>query len=294
MSIFGLQPFGNVAPWGGPGTISLITILAIGTNELLAFFTAPVKCKDPLGFRDARNPQYWAIEPIDPVAVGIDGEVIVQPGKRRPKEPGPWIGKCELDSEDPTQVHVYTVPQLQDGIDYDVTLAGSVRGKACESFAGLATFRVFARNKPPPTRSRFAAVDTYRDVANPVFDRINGQTVPASGVWQYDEAGEFVLDDAVSSLRKRVLRRITTTLGSYAHLPRYGVPPLVGKLARGTDLQAMAVLVQEQILEEPDVRDASVLASVEATPQGGIVRLAIRVQHRALGEISFLVQVPAL
>ena len=73
---FGLLPFGDVAPWGGPGTISLITILAIGTNELVAFFTAPPKCRDPLGFRDARNPLYWSIAPVDPVAIGFSGEVV--------------------------------------------------------------------------------------------------------------------------------------------------------------------------------------------------------------------------
>jgi hypothetical protein len=51
--------------------------------------------------------------------------------------------------------------------------------------------------------------------------------------------------------------------------------------------------LQEQILDEPDVLDASVTASVEATAAGGIVRLVVRAQQRSIGEISFLVQVPA-
>ena len=290
---FGLLPFGTVAPWGGPGTISLITILAIGTNELVAFFTAPVKCRDPMGFRDARNPRYWQIESVDPINVGIDGEVIVEPGKRRPSPPERWIGECFIDPEDPSQVHLRTVPQLETGIEYDVTLAGSVRGRACESFSGLATFRVLARDRPPRPTSRIAAIDTYRDFANPFFEtNANGQIVPGRGVWQFDETGEIVLDTADGSLKKRVLRRITTTLGAFSHLPRYGLPPILAKLARGGELQAIALRMQEQIREEPDVRDASVTASIEATASGGIVRLAVRVQQRSLGEISFLVQVP--
>jgi hypothetical protein len=293
MTGFGLLPFGTVAPWGGPGTISLITILAIGTNELVAFFTSPPKCRDPLGWRDARNAMYWTIASVDPVNIGIDGEIIVEPGRRRPTPPDPWIGECFIDPYDPTAVHLRTVPQLQTGVEYDVTIAGSVRGRACESFSGLATFRLLARTRPPLPRSTIAAIDTYRDFANPPFEIIDGKLEPGPGFWKYDETGEIILDDAAASLKKRVLRRISTTIGGFAHLPRYGLTAVRGQVARPGELQAMAIALQEQIVAEPDVRDASVAASVESTAGGGIVRLDIRVQQRSIGEISFVVQVPA-
>jgi len=290
---FGLLPFGNVSPWGGAGTISLITILAIGTNELVAFFTAPVKCRDPGGYRDARNAELWTIAAYDPIEIGINGEVIPYEGRRRPSPPGPWIGSCFLDPDDPTQVHLLTVPQLETGIEYDVTLAGSVRGDACETFSGLATFRVAALTRPARPRSRFAAVDTYRDFANPPFETVNGVLQPASGFWAYDETGEIVLDDAAGSIKKRVLRRITTELGGMVHLPGYGMPAFRAQVARAGQLQAIAIKLQEQILIEPDVRAASVTASLEVASAGGIVRLDIRVQTRLISEVSFLVQVPA-
>ena len=292
---FGLLPFGDVSPWGGPGTVSLITIMAIGTNELVAFFTSAPKCRDPLGFRDTRNPLYWAITPVDPVSIGFNGEVVVEPGKPRPRAPAPWIGRCFVDPIDATQVHVVTVPQLQTGVQYDITV-GPIRGVDCEEFSGLATFRVLARNRPARSTSRIAAVDTYRDYANPIFeiDKRTSQIVPGPGFWQYDETGEIVLDDAAGSLKKRVLRRITTLLGGFAHLPTYGVPSMLGTMARGDDIQALALRLQEQIREEPDVRDASVTVRALSTPAGGIVRFEIVVQQRAIGEVSFLVQVPSL
>lgn len=292
---FGLLPFGNVAPWGGPGTISLITILAIGTNELVAFFTSAPKCRDPLGFRDTRNPLYWSIRPVDPVAIGINGEVVPEPGKPRPRPPDPWIGRCFRDPLDATQVHLVTVPQLQTGVQYDVGI-GPVRGRSCEEFSGLSTFRLLARSRPPPPTSRIAAIDTYRDYANPVFeiDRQTSQLVPGPGFWAYDETGEIVLDDAAGSLKKRVLRRITTLVGGFAHLPNYGVPAMLGTIARGEDIQALALRLQEQIVGEPDVRAAGVTVSSLSTARGGILRFEITVQQRTLGEISFQVQVPSL
>lgn len=293
-SPFGLLPFGDVAPWGGPGTISLITVLPIGTNEIIAFFTDPPKCRDPLGFRDSRNALNWEITPIDPIHIGIGGEVIVEPGRRRPSFT-PWIGELWVDDLDPTQVHIRTVPRLEPGIEYDVTLAGQIRGAACETFSGLATFRIRARNRPTPLQSRIAAQDTYRDFANPVFvvNPDNGQLVAGSGVWQFDEASQIVLDDAMTSLKKRVLRRIKTEAGAFVHLPNYGLRSMQAQLARPGEVQAAALRLQEQIKREPDVLDAGVSATVDATPGGGLVRFVIRVQARSIGEVSFLVQVPA-
>lgn len=295
MSAFGLLPFGTVAPWGGPGLLSIITVVAIGTNELIVFFTAPPRWRDPGGWQDTRNPEYWTITPFDPVNIGLEGEVIVEPGKRRPSPPFPWIGETFRDKDDSTQIHIRTVPSMQPGVEYDLTLAPSVLGKDCEVLAGKRTFRVTGRNRPKGEASRFAVLNTYRDWANPFFlvDPATGQQVVGPGIWQYDEAGEIVLDDAAGSLKKRVYRRIETEVGGFSHLPGYGLRALSKHLARPTEIQNMAVRLQEQIRQEPDVRDVSVSGSVEATTRGGIVRFVINVQAKSIGEVSFLVQVSA-
>jgi hypothetical protein len=289
VSAFGLLPFGTESPWGGPGLISLITILSAGTNELIAFFTTAPKCRDPLGYRDARNPEMWAITPVDPAVEAFDGSLIVPPGARRPTI-NPWIGQCFVDADDPTQVHIRTVPQLEPGISYDVTLAGSIRGAHCQEFGGVATFRVRAADRPQNEKSRFAAQDTYRDWANPYVSNA-GQL--GTGTWLLDETGERVLDDAESSLKKRVIRRIITELGGFMHLPNYGLTTLSKRIAKPSAIQGYVVRVQEQLRREPDVRDASVTGSLERGTTGSVVRFFVRVQTRSIGEVSFLVQVPA-
>jgi hypothetical protein len=290
VSAFGLLPFGTEAPWGGPGLISLITILSVGTNELIAFFDAPPKCRDPLGYRDARNAEMWTITSVDPAVVALDGSLVVPPGARRPSLV-PWIGSCFLDEDDPTQVHIKTVPSLEVGIDYDVTLAGSIRGASCEEFGGVATFRIRAADRSQPDKSRFAVVDTYRDWANPYVSN-SGEL--GTGTWLLDETGERVLDNAESSLKKRVIRRIITELGGFMHMPNYGLTSLSKRIARPTAIQGYVVRIQEQIRSEPDVREASVTGSLELGKTGGaVVRFFVRVQTRSIGEVSFLVQVPA-
>ena len=292
---FGLLPFGT-SPWGGAGQISLIAVKAIGSNELIAFFTSVPKFRDPLGYQDARNVQLWGIEPVDPITIGLGGEVFVEPGKRRPSEPYPWIAEAFVDRVDPTQIRLRTVGQLEPGVEYDVSVLGAIRGKDCENFGGLATYRVQARDRPAPARSRFAAQDTYRDLANPYFttDPQTGKPIVAPGFWTIDETGEYVLDDAGASLKKRVLRRIQTETGGFIHLRNYGVRAMKGDLARGPEVQAFAIRLQEQLLTEPDVSAASVTGTIAVAQAGsGIVTFTIVVQPKSSGEVSFRVQVSA-
>jgi hypothetical protein len=292
---FGLLPFG-ASPWGGPGQISLSAVRAIGSNELIAFFSSVPKYRDPLGYQDARNVQLWGIEPVDPITIGLGGEVFVEPGKRRPSEPYPWIAEAFVDGADPTQIHLRTATQLEPGAEYDVSVLGAIRGKDCESFGGLATHRVLARGRAEGARSRFAAIDTYRDIANPYFavEPQTGKTVVAPGFWAQDDAGEYVLGDATASLKKRVLRRIQTETGGFIHLRNYGVRATKGQLARGPEVQAFAIRLQEQLLTEPDVSAASVTGTIAVTQAGsGIVTFAIVVKPRSSGEVSFSVQVSA-
>lgn len=307
MSAFGLLPFGTEAPWGGPGLLSIITALCVGTNKVIVFFTDPPKARDPLGYQDARNTLLWSLTPIDPAQIGISGEVIVEPGLRRPSY-SPWIGDIVPDEDtvgpdgtlipgDATQLIIKTVPTLEPGIDYTLELTGTIRGADCEEFAGLASFEIRARDKPEPRQDPVAAaVDTYRDWANPFFtiDPVTGQPVEGPGVFQFDEAGDIVLDDNASSLKKRVLRVIQTEAGAFAHLPNFGQRRLANTVARQSEVQRIAVRLQEQIRQFPDVRDAIVEASIDLSPRtgGGVLRFRIFVQPRSEGLIRLAFQTP--
>jgi len=287
--------------------LSIIKVLAVGNNKLQVFFTAPPKAKDPGGWQDATNPLLWSLTPIDPVQIGINGEEIVDPGLRRPSFQV-WIGDIRVDADtadadgnfvegDPTQLEVWTVPQLEPGVSYTLELTGSIRGAACEEFGGLSSFDVRARDKPLPRQDpTAAAVDTYRDWANPFFvtDPATGQPTEGPGTWQVAEAGDIVLDDNAASLKKRVLRLIQTEAGAFAHLPNFGQRGLVGSVARQADVQRIATRLQEQVRQQPDVKEATVEAVIEVSPStgGGVLRFLIVVQPRSEGLIRLAFQQP--
>lgn len=295
MSAFGTQPFGNTAPWGGAGTISIITALCTGANKITVFFTGAPKALDWGGWQDATNPIYWSLTAIDPVEIGISGIEIVETGSRRPSF-GVFIADILPDEDDPTQLVIRTAPQLEPGISYRVELVGQIRGVGCEEFAGLASFEIRARNKPIPRKDpQAAAVDTYRDWDNPYYvtDPRTGQLVEGPGTWQIDEAGDIVLSGNAESLRKRVLRVITTEAGAFAHLPEFGQRATVKSIARPDEVQRIASRLQEQIQQFSDVRSAAVEVEVERSPSGaGILRFRIAVQPRSEGIVRMVFAQP--
>lgn len=89
-----------------------------------------------------------------------------------------------------------------------------------------------------------------------------------------DTDGDYRGDMGLENLKKRILRRLSTRRGAFAHAPEYGLQyeikrnVTVGLLR---DLQAQAF---EQVRAEPGVRSVRVTVS---TPVPGLVRLKLEV-----------------
>lgn len=88
------------------------------------------------------------------------------------------------------------------------------------------------------------------------------------GLYGADDTGDYRTDAGLASFKKRVLRRLITRRGSFAHLPGYGVGTLdeIKQLARNSTRRKLEAQAEEQIGLEPEtekvrahlVRDASV------------------------------------
>jgi len=160
---------------------------------------------------------------------------------------------------------------------------------ATKVFFGL--FRVVQAPLIDPTQHS-------RDIANPqdsgalqgssiAFTSTNG-VAPVAGTFAVDEQGDYAFDAGIVGLKKRILRRLTTSKGRFAHAPSYGVgiPQLGKRLASASVLQEVLDEAEKQISEEPDVAAVRVRAIVsQSTP--GLVRFRVLVRSISGASSSF-------
>jgi hypothetical protein len=113
------------------------------------------------------------------------------------------------------------------------------------------------------------------DVANlPAGDSGPG-IEPALGTFQYAADGDYQNDAGLENLKKRVIRRLTTKRGSFAHLPNYGLDlPEKGPMRPGVMRQ-----VQSQAIAQVQAEEGVVSATVSvSSPAPGVLLLGVRVQ----------------
>lgn len=89
--------------------------------------------------------------------------------------------------------------------------------------------------------------------------------------------GDYAIDSGLANLKKRILRRLITVPGSFAHMPTYGigVPNYVKKLNRADVVTKLETDAQLQIEQEPEVTQASVKVQPVSS---GLVRIDIRIK----------------
>jgi len=131
-----------------------------------------------------------------------------------------------------------------------------------------------------------------RDLKMPAKDFANPQTREAAldplpdpndplilGTIPVDDLGDYALDDGITNLKKRCLRRIFTTKGAFRHLPDYGIGLLskVKTLGSPSRRAAIAADIQAQLASEPDVEKVFVRVVVD-NDNPSIFRLRLRVK----------------
>jgi hypothetical protein len=167
---------------------------------------------------------------------------------------------------------------LGPGIPYELhldALGVATGGCSCASLMGLVL-----RRDTRQTDARDG--DRLQDLANPFVSRDVLRLPPLLGTYQLTDTGDFGLDKSLeASLRKRVLRRVTTAAGGFFHLPDYGAGQKIKGLLTVDAVDRLRARIRAQILQEPDVLEAvvvlalaagttgTVLATIRVTPNGG-------------------------
>jgi len=97
------------------------------------------------------------------------------------------------------------------------------------------------------------------------------------GTPQASSDGALALDRGVPSLRKRIIRRLTTPKGAFAHLPGYGITVQLKGLIRQDTIMELQNEAETQIAREPDVAAVRVIAQ-QRRDAPNVVSLTARVR----------------
>ncbi len=257
----GSMPAGTQMPFAT--TTRRVTALTL--NTILVPFEGVVSSKNPRLPNSPFNPKNWKLAPLDPGA---------QPRLAQAVEQTPDGFVVAFDGV------------LSQGLSYRlVSLAPEV--EVSEALGYEAEFPAVIVRCDALPRDERDDDGSIRDIGNPFLPSDSVQFPPSVGSYELTATGDLANDSGTASLRKRVYRRVTATVGDFFHLPGYGagVAPRVKKLIRADELERIRAQVTAQIRKEPDVQ--SVRVEVSATyGTNTVVNVAVTV--RSVGSADAL------
>lgn len=273
---FGTGNFGNTAPAVALGLLCVDSCDQSHTNGIqVVFGPAQPQMLDPFSPDDALNAANYTLTATAPAGAT---ERMVQ-----------WVERIDD----------YTVQLWLDGpVDAGATYALVVSGVLdvdCVPISTLCDGCAFDAFNPEPTPNAITTEDDKSlDVANPQLmqdaQQRDGQDAPL-GSFQINQRGDYALEANPHYLRKRIIRRATTRLGQFFHLPGYGFgQPLKGRLSPSV-LRSIQGEALRQIQQEPDVATASVRVRQASAQNPNILVLDIKVQDTSGRSDNFAVPV---
>lgn len=256
---FGTTNFGvgNFGVGGGVSSFTVVRAQAVALNAVRVTFSEQPRAFDPVADDDALKPSNWTLEARDPITATIRLAQFV-----------------EQDPDNVLAVIVRFDGNLDSNALYRIIAADTMESNAGVLIDAIQRFADFVALLLPRA---FAALTPqgFIDIANPQTRRDAPRSDTPLANYQPTAAGTLALDTGVPNLRKRILRRITTGLGTFQHLPEYGLDPGLKTNLTPGNLRNLQIRGQQQVLQEPDVRKA---------------RVTVRQHSNAPNVVTFFVQ----
>jgi len=272
----GTGHFGTTVPAPTLFSLCVAACQQSHTNGMrVTFGPAQPQMIDPFAPADALNAANYAVVPLSPADAT---ERMVQ-----------WV-----EALDDFTVQLWLGGPLDAQATYQLTVSNVV-DVDCVPIDPICATCTFVAFYPVPVPDAIKAdADERLDIANPQLitdaqQRV-GQDAPI-GSFQINQRGDYALEANPSYLRKRVIRRATTQLGQFFHLPGYGFgQPLKGRVSASVlrSIQGEAI---RQIKQEPDVASVAVRVRQASVGNPNILVLDIKVQDTSGRADNFSVPV---
>ena len=251
---FGQESFGD--PMGGGGPLSVMRARAVQSHAVRVSFSEEPVHSSPSGQNDALNPSNYTFlitggMGTAPLGVGVDQGMITGPG------PGVLTGEFGFD--------VHSDRPFIVGLTYSVTvrnvaakLGGDLGSPYTAAFAGAMPL---SKTSPPQRK----------------IDFVDLQNAPVNGAYVVDDSGDIAPEGSITGLRKRMLRRAYTPKNAFSFLSGYGSILDLKRNAGPTAIMAAKADLQAQLLQEPEVSDASVTFEQD---NNGIITVVMTAQTK--------------
>jgi hypothetical protein len=234
---FGAGPFGSMT-FGSGGGLDVAEAIQVATNAIRVRLSGDVPIMNRGDVRDALYDRAWTLDaPYDP---GVHIPLVYWVER---ESSSTVILFLDADLEGPhRRYRVIASPML-------IGETRPISGRSAE----FLTFGEAKTKTNQQTRKSF-------DIGN-----------RAPGTFETDADGDYRNDAGLEGVKKRVMRRLTTGKGAFAHLPNYGLKlPLKRTYSIG-DLRMLQADALAQVQDE-GVVDAQVVVS---SPEPGLVRLVV-------------------
>lgn len=146
------------------------------------------------------------------------------------------------------------VPPVSQGVPYTIVFDPDGSGLPISASCLSLTLDIPPAPVVPERLTAVLASDQPFDIANPQLVRDAGLVDPPPlGQYQVTDRGDFALDNRLQSLRKRIMRRMSTARDGFSLLPGYGLSQPEKGLVRPSELEALAAETKAQVEREPEV-----------------------------------------
>lgn len=272
---WGQGPWG-ATPWGSGGGLGLelLSAQAIRENVIRLTFDSPILFTGTGEPGDGSVLERYQIvaqsTPLD--ARGNPARAVRPAGVELSEVAGAGGRQVDVTTDRPMSPYPtrYSV-----AVNALKNLSGGVLVPGSTSVLFDALFRGIPRPLPDNAVAR-------RDIANPqtrsaFFDPLPEVSELLLGTLPVDEQGDYAFDEGLTSVKKRIFRRVITRRGKFGHLKDYGVgvPAQVKKLGSGAVRETLAADAESQILEEPEVERVAV-SWVQDAQRPNVFRMQIR------------------
>lgn len=238
----------------GVASIDVLGVAQYSLNSVDVGFSTYPKTFDPALPGDALNPDTYTVTRSD-------------------GSPSPFMQTVEMVG--PGVVRLYVDAPFDAGESYDVEVSSLLESEDGETLGeDSGSFVAVARGRS------LNAIDKVRASRTDIMGTAGADSIEAG--LRYDETGDLANQSGAAYLRKRIVRRLTTALGGFFHLPAYGAGAKLKSKVSESRVSRMEKLMQAQCELEPDVRRARVVVTLRANSVARVVATIIDAEGESL------------